>query len=72
MKTSLIPSLTWLLKIIFPYVELRSNGTDIYFVFLLDKASAQIDSGIWISPHDVLDFFKWSPVGQKLDKVKKN
>ncbi len=38
--------------------------------FLLSKASAQIDSGIWILPHNV-DYSKWPQVSQKLEKQKK-
>ena len=43
---------------------------NINFEFLLGKASAQIDSGIWILPH-ILDYSKWPQVSQKLEKSKK-
>ncbi len=44
---------------------------NINFEFLLGKASAQIDSGIWILPH-ILDYSKWPQVSQKLEKSKKS
>ncbi len=50
------------------YVALVLN---INFEFLLGKASAQIDSGIWILPH-ILDYSKWPQVSQKLEKSQKN
>ncbi len=43
---------------------------NINFEFLLGKASAQINSGIWILPH-ILDYSKWPQVSQKLEKSKK-
>ncbi len=49
------------------YVAMVLN---IDFKFLLGKASAQIDSGIWILPH-IVDYFKWPQVSQKLEKFKK-
>ncbi len=49
------------------YVAMILN---INFEFLLGKASAQIDSGIWILPH-IVDYSKWPQVGQKLEKFKK-
>ncbi len=42
---------------------------NINFVFLLGKASAQIDSGIWILPH-IVEYFKWPQLSQKLEKFK--
>jgi hypothetical protein len=44
---------------------------NINFEFLLGKASAQINSGIWILPC-ILDYSKWPQVSQKLEKSKKN
>ncbi len=49
------------------YVALVLN---INFEFLLGKASAQMDSGIWILPH-ILNYSKWPQVSQKLEKSKK-
>ncbi len=43
---------------------------NINFKFLLGKASAQIDSDIWILPH-IVDYSKWAQVSQKLEKFKK-
>ena len=43
---------------------------NINYEFLLGKASAQIDSDIWILPH-ILDYSKWPQVSQKLEKSKK-
>ncbi len=42
----------------------------IHFEFLLGKASARIDSGIWILPHIVV-YSKWPQVSQKMKKFKK-
>ncbi len=44
---------------------------NINFEFLLGKAGAQIDSGIWILPHIVI-YSKWPQDSQKLEKFKKN
>jgi hypothetical protein len=44
---------------------------NINFEYLLGKASAQIDSGIWILPH-ILDYSKWPKVSKKLEKSKTN
>ncbi len=49
------------------YVAVVPN---INFKFLVGKASAQIDSGIWILPH-IVDYFKWPQLSQKLEKLKK-
>ncbi len=49
------------------YVAMVLN---INFEFLLGKASAQIDSGIWILPH-ILDYSKWPQVSQNWRNPKK-